>query len=246
MSKKPYGMVCPISMACEILEPRWTIPILTELWSGATRFNDLRRGIGNISPTLLSKRLKELEAHGLIERIKDVGTGNVDYIRTQKAIDLEPVLDGLSKWAQRNVEIEIGLSDANVPSLMWKMRGYFAEDELPSRRLVIQFRFNDDDLKLNTYWALIRPGASVEMCISNPGFDVDLYIETNVISFSALLLARTTVARELDAERLFLSGDALLAKTMSRWLRTVKVDPGSNTAMLYPEQLTHSVAISVS
>ncbi|NHX27970.1 helix-turn-helix transcriptional regulator, partial [Escherichia coli] len=60
MSIKPSGLICPITKACEVLEPRWTIPILAELWAGSSRFNDIRRGVGNISPGLLSKRLKEL------------------------------------------------------------------------------------------------------------------------------------------------------------------------------------------
>ena len=70
MGQRPYGMLCPISHACELLEPRWTIQILTELWNGSTRFNDIRRGVGNISSGLLSKRLKQLEVAGLVERVK--------------------------------------------------------------------------------------------------------------------------------------------------------------------------------
>ena len=81
MSSKPYGLICPITRACDVLEPRWTIPILSELWAGATKFNEVRRGVGNISPALLSKRLKELEERGLIERIEDPATGAVDYVR---------------------------------------------------------------------------------------------------------------------------------------------------------------------
>lgn len=65
MPNKSYGLLCPISRACEILEPRWTIQILTELWAGSTRFNDIHRGVGHISRGLLSKRLKELEASTL-------------------------------------------------------------------------------------------------------------------------------------------------------------------------------------
>lgn len=53
------------SRACEFLEPRWTIQILTEFWNGSTRFNDIRKGMGNISSALLSRRLKEMEALGL-------------------------------------------------------------------------------------------------------------------------------------------------------------------------------------
>ena len=65
-----YGQFCPIAMASEILCTRWTPLVLRELISGSTRFNDIRRGVPKMSPTLLSKRLKELEAAGVIETRK--------------------------------------------------------------------------------------------------------------------------------------------------------------------------------
>lgn len=217
MSSKPYGLICPISHACEVLEPRWTIPILTEMWGGATRFNDIRRGVGNISTALLSRRLKELVAHGLVERVKDPATGQVDYLRTQRAIDLEPVLDAMGKWAQCNIKAEEALENLTVSNLMWQMRGYIDPENLPNRQLVFQFRFTDPDLDYSKYWALIRPGFPIEICVSIPDYDVDLYIETNCMSLSSIILNRTTIAREREEGRLFLSGDAILSRTMDRW-----------------------------
>ena len=217
MSNKPYGLICPISRACDVLEPRWTIPILTEIWAGSTKFNELRRGVGSISPALLSKRLKELEERGLIERVEDPATGSVDYIRTQMAIELEPVLNGLAVWAQKYIEAEIAC-EVNLSSLSWKMRRYIKTDELPNRRVVIQFHFQDEGLEYDTYWIVVNPGDPVQLCTSIPGFDVDLWVETTVPSLSAIILARSTVPREIDAGRMFVSGDALLARTMQRWL----------------------------
>ena len=66
MSTKPYGLICPISKACEVLQPRWTMQILSELWAGSSRFNDIRRALGGISSTVLSRRLAEMEAAGLV------------------------------------------------------------------------------------------------------------------------------------------------------------------------------------
>ena len=219
MSSKPYGMICPITRACEILEPRWTIPILVGLWAGSTRFNDLRREVGNISPALLSKRLKDLEKMGFVERVFDPATGAVDYIRTEAALALEPALNELARWAQCHIDAETALCTATVSNLMWKMRNGFITEALPNRRVVIQFRFADPALEYNTYWALIQPGAPVEICSSIPGFDVDLYVETNRVSLHAILLGRTTIARELTGGGLFLSGDAVLSRTMHRWLK---------------------------
>jgi hypothetical protein len=50
-----YGQFCPVAMAAEIVCSKWTPLLLRELLSGSTRFNDLRRGLPRMSPTLLSK-----------------------------------------------------------------------------------------------------------------------------------------------------------------------------------------------
>lgn len=220
MPQTPYGRLCPITHACDILEPRWTIPVLCELWAGSTRFNDIRRGVGAISPGLLSRRLKELVAVGLVERIEDRATGTVDYVRTRKAIELEPTLNALAEWAQQNIDAEIALCGTNLATLMWSMRRWIDVNELPHRRVVIRFHFNDRNLAYDTYWMVVEPGVQPELCTSIPGLDVDLFVETDVVSLSATLIGRTSIAREIERGSLFLSGDAGLAHTMERWLPT--------------------------
>jgi len=219
MTNKTYGLLCPISRACQILEPRWTIQVLTELWSGSTRFNDIHRGVGNISRGLLSKRLKELEKLDLIERIEDKAANTVDYIRTKKGIELEPALNALAAWAQRNINAELALCDSHLSTLMWGVRRNFVISELPKKRTVMRFHFSDENTEYDTYWAVIEPGKEVEMCVYDPGFDVDLYIQATVASFGGVIMGRTNIAREVDRGSLFLSGDARLVRTMDRWLR---------------------------
>lgn len=222
MPQKPYGMLCPISHACEMLEPRWTIQILTQMWAGSTRFNDIRRGVGNISTSLLAKRMRELEDVGLIERVEDHGAGTVDYFRTDKAIKLEPALNALAEWAQCNIDADIALRDTDVSSMMWNVRRWKINlRELPSRRVVIRFHFNDDPpLPYPSYWLVAEPGNIIpELCSSDPGFDVDLFVETDAMSLGAILTGRTSIDREIEQGGLFMSGDARLSRTMHRWLR---------------------------
>lgn len=218
MSNKPYGMICPITLACDLLQPRWTIPILSEMWSGSRRFNDIRRGVGSISTALLSKRLKEMQENGLINRIEDEATGNIDYVRTEMAIALEPSLNSLATWAQRFIEAELAVCRTMLPALMGKLRRSLVVSELPNQRAVMRFSFSDANLEYDTYWLIAQPEKEVELCTAVPGFDADLFVETSLESLSGILLARTTVAQELDRGRLFLSGDAKIAKTMSKWL----------------------------
>jgi DNA-binding HxlR family transcriptional regulator len=70
MAQPGYKQFCPLAMAAELLCTRWTMVLLRELVAGSTRFNDLRRGVPKMSPTLLSQRLKELEQAGIIERVE--------------------------------------------------------------------------------------------------------------------------------------------------------------------------------
>ena len=220
MSQKRYGLLCPLSHASEILEPRWTIQVLSELWLGSTRFNEIRRGVGSISPGILSKRLVELEDAGLVERVEDKAAGTVDYFRTDRAIALEPALHALAAWAQCNIDAEIALCNTDVSALMRNIRGSIETEELPMQRVVIRFHFSDKNLANDTYWMLVQPGAPVELCSSNhPGRDVDLFVETTVTSLGGIYLGRTNIAREIEHGALFLSGDARLARTMDRWLR---------------------------
>ena len=218
MTSKPYGLLCPISRACEIIAPRWTLQILTEIWAGATRFNDIRRTVGGISPGVLSARLKEMEASGLIERVEDPAKGTVDYIRTEKGLALEPALDALAAWAQQNIEAEVALANTAISPLMWKLRTIIQVDHLPHGRSVVRFHFNDGDGEFDTYWMIAERGNLPELCVYDPGLDVDLYIETTAVALGGIIMGRTTVERETDRGALFLSGDARLARTIGQWL----------------------------
>jgi DNA-binding HxlR family transcriptional regulator len=211
-------LLCPISRACEILEPRWTIQILTEIWAGSTRFNDIRRAVGGISPGVLSRRLSEMEASGLIERVVDRAKGTVDYVRTEKGAALEPALNALAAWAQQNIEAEVALADTAISPLMWKLRTVIRVDQLPSSRSVIRFHFKDGEGQFDTYWLIAERGCLPEICAYDPGLDIDLYIETTVVALGGIIMGRTTVERESDRGSLFMSGDARLARTIGQWL----------------------------
>jgi DNA-binding HxlR family transcriptional regulator len=218
MTSKTYGKLCALSKACEILEPRWTLLILSEMWSGYSRFNDIRRAVGNISPAILSKRLAELEEAGLVERVEDGAKGTVEYVRTAKAVDLEKAMNELAIWAQRNIDADVALAHHDLSQLMWALRPRLHREHFPARRVVIRFHFTDEVGRYPTYWYVAQPGIEPEMCISVPDIDVDLYIEAKKVSLSAIFLGRSTAAREIAEGRLLATGDERLRKSMDTWL----------------------------
>lgn len=218
MANKPYGSICALSNACTVIEPRWTLLILNQMWSGYSRFSDLRRAVGNISPGVLSKRLAEMERMGLIERVEDRAKGTVDYLRTQMAIDLEPAMDALAVWAQRNIEADAALADSDVADMMWSYGKLIRREALPQRRVVVRFHFADEPGLYKTYYMVAEPGIQCDVCVALPDVDVDLYVELSKLSLNAIFYGRSTVSRELEAGRMYVSGDAVLRRTMEDWL----------------------------
>ncbi|EPX79515.1 winged helix-turn-helix transcriptional regulator [Salipiger mucosus] len=218
MSDGDYNLFCPLAMACDALEPRWTLLILLEMWNGSTRFNELRRGVPGISPTLLSKRLKEMEKTGLVERVHDPARDTVDYLRTPMAIELEPVIDQLGRWARRHMRAEVALRDLDPDALMWNLRRKVDASELPRRRIVVRFHFTDCTGDEALYWLIARPGADVDLCKKDPKFDVDLFVEATSRAVAAIWLGYSSWREEIARDTVFLSGDPVVERTIDRWL----------------------------
>lgn len=106
MSQAGYKQFCPLAMAAELLCTRWTMVLLRELVAGTTRFNDLRRGVPKMSPTLLAQRLRELEAAGIVERRPlRSEKGVFEYHLTESGRDLRQ--DGREHGRRGNRQIHL-------------------------------------------------------------------------------------------------------------------------------------------
>ncbi len=107
---RSYGQYCAIASALDVVGERWSLLVLRELLSGPKRFKDLRHGLPGIGTGLLSTRLRELEAAGVIRRtVLPPPAGVQVYELTESGLELEPVLVGLARWgAKRLGEYERG------------------------------------------------------------------------------------------------------------------------------------------
>ena len=218
MSSDCYDSFCPVATACDIIEPRWTLLILCELSHGATRFNEIRRGIPGISPTLLSKRLKEMERHGLVCRV-EIGAGEPGYTTTPMADELKPVVQALGKWAHRNIDKEVSLEKLDARLLMWNMRRKIDSSALPRGKMtVIQFTYPELAESERHYWLLARPGQPVDLCLLDPGHDVDLFIRADLKAMTSAWMGWSSLGTEIDANRIALIGDQKLTATLGKWM----------------------------
>lgn len=217
-----YGQFCPVAKAAEIITTRWTPLILRELISGSSRFNEIHRGVPLISRALLSKRLKELQAAGVIERFRPESSQSSEYRLTQAGEEMRPIIVALGVWGQRWVESALESQDWDAGVLMWDMRRRIDTGALPEGRTVLQFEYADAPAELRRWW-LVADGGEVDLCQSDPGYEVDLFVTTRVPVMANVWIGRTSLARALDDEEIVLFGDERLRKTISRWLMLAKV-----------------------
>ena len=99
--QRSFGQFCPVALASEVLTQRWMLLVLRELSAGATRFNEIRRGVPRISASLLKDRLETLEHAEVVER-RRIGNSDVyEYFLTKAGIELKSVLAQIGEWGQR-------------------------------------------------------------------------------------------------------------------------------------------------
>jgi DNA-binding HxlR family transcriptional regulator len=212
-----YGQFCPVAMAAEVVCARWTPLVLRELLSGSVRFNDLRRGMPRMSPSLLSKRLKALEEAGVIVAAPTNQAGVFEYRLTPAGEELRPVVMSLGFWGQRWVESTLSLKNLDPSLLMWDMRRNLDPTPLPPRRCTVEFLFPEVDVARRAWWLVIE-GGKVDLCSFDPGFEIDLYVRGSLRSMTAVWMGLATVRTEVETRRIELIGDKDIAQSMQQWL----------------------------
>jgi DNA-binding HxlR family transcriptional regulator len=223
-----YGQFCPVAMAAEILCTRWTALVIREMLCGTTRFNDLRRGVPRTSPSLLSKRLKELEQAGVVRAVPNAA-GVVEYRLTEAGEELRPIIIGIGFWGQKWVESQSSLRNLDPSLLMWDMRRNLRPEPLPPRRCTIQFQYPElNDARRN--WWLVVDGGTVDLCGFDPGFEVDLLVTASLRSMTAIWMGLARVGQEVAAGRVQIDGDPAVARSMQQWLGLSVFAPGERRA----------------
>lgn len=171
-----YHQFCPVAKAMELLDERWTLLIIRELVTGSQHFNQLRRGLPRMSPTLLSKRLNQLVRAGVVDRRDD---GNeVAYVLTPAGHELRPVVEALGAWGIRWVG-QLGDEDLDPKLLLWDMHRNVNHAAVPDGRTVVQFRFSDVPAKARDWWLVITSD-DADVCDHDPGYDVAVTVTASL------------------------------------------------------------------
>jgi DNA-binding HxlR family transcriptional regulator len=212
-----YGQFCPIAKATEILGERWTILILRELLMGGRRFNELQRGLGEISPALLTSRLKSLEEQGMVARRRISGQRGHEYFPTPACDALLPVLIAIGEWGLIWVRDMLVEDDFDVDFLMYYLERSIDPEKLPGDQTVIRFQFTE--LRGQRNWWLLVERSSVQICLTPPARDVDIYLTTTLRTMHDVWMGDRSYRDAVNAEDLIIEGEPALTRNVSSWLR---------------------------
>ena len=211
-----YGQFCPIAKANEIIGEKWTILIIRELLMGGRRFSDLQRGLGTISPTLLSRRLIHLEEKGMILKRRVKGQKGFEYLPTEACRLLLPILIALGDWGMQWARSSLTSKDYDVGLLITNLQRSIDPDKLPSGEMVIQFKFSDVEEK-STWWLVVQSG-DVDVCDKDPGKDVDVYFATTVQTMVDVWMGDATYRKAIADGDLTVIGPKLLTQNVEGWM----------------------------
>jgi len=214
---KGYGQFCPIAKASEVLGERWTNLVLRELGAGSETFNDLRKGLPLMSPSLLSTRLKSLESGGLLDRKER--KGNVRYSLSKAGNELIPIIMQLGTWGHRWVRSDLSEEDLDPGLLVWDIHRNLDADFFKGERSVVKFEFVDYATKMRYWWIVINKG-DVDVCIKDPGYDVDLTISSDLKTMTAVWMGDTSIMKAMREKDVVVNGSSHLKKNIAVWLGT--------------------------
>jgi len=211
---KPYGQFCSIAKALEVMGERWSPLILRELICGSSRYSEIHRGMPRISPALLSKRLNDLEHAGVIARNEETG----GYALTEAGWELKPVIEQLGVWGQRWVRGHLTEEDFDPDLLMWDMRRRIDLDRFPHAQTCLKFEFEGEPEGKRDYW-IVGDHTGLELCITDPGYPVDLYITTDARTMTLVWNGDLSLRAMIDKGSIDLHGPTRLVHAFPDWLQ---------------------------
>lgn len=197
----------------ELLDERWTLLVVRELLSGSEHFNELRRGLTRMSPSLLSRRLQQLVRAGVVER--HVEGNEVRYVLTPAGQELRPVVEALGIWGIRWIG-ELGDEELDPKLLMWDMHRNIDRSAVPAGRTVVGFTFRDVPSELRSWWLVINED-DTDVCDEDPGYDVAVTVTSSLRGMTEVWRGDRSWSSALRTGALEVSGPADLRRAVPGW-----------------------------
>jgi DNA-binding HxlR family transcriptional regulator len=207
--KRTYRDPCGIARALDLVGDRWALLVVRELILGPKRFGDLRAGLGEIAPDVLSERLRQLEQSGVVSRrTLDPPASVRVYELTEWGAELEPVLLSLGRWGSR-APFPAGHHALGVDAFVLALRTTFDPARAGATRATYELRLDGQP-----YSAVVADGRlEIER---GAGASAAATIDTDVGTLSAVLWHGHSLSDAIDDGTLRTSGSAAALKRFPR------------------------------
>ncbi|WP_121253418.1 winged helix-turn-helix transcriptional regulator [Nocardioides ferulae] len=211
-----YGQFCPVAKTAEILCERWAPLVLRELMCGSSHFSEIQRGVPLMSPTLLSKRLRQLVAAGVVTRTEQ-GRGS-SYALTAAGWELYPIIEAMGVWGQRWARSHYGPDELDPALLMWDIRRMLQPSGLPSRT-VVEFRFREAPAGHSRFWLVVDGSEEppIDLCLIDPGHRVDLWVTCDVRTLTEVWMGDRALRAAVADGSISIEGARALERGFTDW-----------------------------
>lgn len=213
-----YGQFCPVAQALEVIGERWTLLVVRELLCGSTRFTDLTRGVPLMSRSMLTQRLQSLEDAGIVERRSRASGRGHTYHLTPAGEELRPIVAGCGEWGMRWARRKLSAENLDAGLLMWDVSRNLRIELLPVEPTTVVFELRGAGRGQRRFWLRIEHG-DPDLCLTDPGFVVDLTVRANLRELTRVWLGDLPLARALTDGSIELEGPARLRRAFPTWLK---------------------------
>ena len=210
-----------------MLGERWTLLIVRDLIMGAHRFTDLQRGLPGISRSLLSDRLRRLQADGLLEQ-RQGPSGRAEYWLTPLGLDLQPAVMAVGEWATRNYGRDPQRGELDAEILMLWIERNARRDAFPRERYVVRFELRGS--RTPRSWLVVEDQVP-SVCHDDPGFEVDLTVSANLRDLYLVFVGRMALSAALRSATIALEGTPAQRRGFTRWFGLSPFAPAAREAL---------------
>jgi DNA-binding HxlR family transcriptional regulator len=194
-----YNDPCGIAQALDVIGDRWALLVVRELLLGPKRFSQLRRGLHDASANVLSQRLRDLEAAGLVRHYELAPPASVlVYELTERGSALEPVLIELGRWGSQ-LPLPVGV-ELGVDALMIALKTRFNARVAADLRASYELRLGEDHFRLDVADGRMQLARGR---LANPAAVID----TDPATLRAVAFGRQSLADALRSARLGIQGN---------------------------------------
>ncbi|MBB3732977.1 winged helix-turn-helix transcriptional regulator [Nonomuraea dietziae] len=206
-AKRRYDDGCGVALAMDVLGERWTMLIIRDLLLGPQRFVDLQAGLPDISPNVLSHRLRELQESGVLQRrtLPPPAASRV-YELTDWGAELAPIVSALGLWGSRT-PIMPRTGEMRANSLMLSLRSTFSPSDEPDWSANYEIRIGADIFAVR-----VISGRLTEMARGQAAGPADAAIITDHKTLGLLVNHEEDLETSVGSGRMTLAGDVGAAR----------------------------------